>query len=581
MFGSLSQRSSSRRTGRRTNHRHAVRRPSFEPLEDRHLLSFSPAVSYPVGASPQSVVTADFNKDGRLDLAVVNSSSNSVSVLLGKIDGTFQPAQTAATGARPVAIDVGDINADGRLDLVTANYSDNTFSVLLGNSQGGFGAPINTAAYVHPQAVAVGDFNSDGKLDVVTGSSRVSVSGQSSVSMRLGNGDATFRSTGAYIGLWGESLSLATGDFNADGKLDLVASTTDSYISDYDNTEGHVGRVIVLAGNGLGYFGGSDVSYLRSWFPGDLAVADLNADGKLDVVTANKDSDTVSVLLGNGNGTLRYSYLYNDFSTGGAPTSVALADFDRDGRLDIVTTSPDSNELNILRGCGDGAFLPAEHIAARPIATADFNGDDFVDGGDLAQWSGDFGANADSDTDGDGDSDGVDFLAWQRQLGASSGGVENLGPFAVAAGDFNVDGWLDLATANANGNSASILFNDQAWEPLPPAASVSVDDVTKQEGTGTTTLFVFTDTLSAAVDQPVTIAYRTGRGGATTEDNGYVVKTGTLSFAPGETTKTITFEVKADNKGEANVTFDGDSFDNCIHSLFTKFRGIGSILNDD
>ena len=275
-------------------------------------------------------MTADFNKDGRLDLAVANSSSNNVSVLLGKIDGTFQPAQTSATGARPVAIDVGDFNADGRLDLVTANYSDNTFSVLLGNGQGGFGNPINTAVNVHPQAVAVGDFNSDGKLDVVTASGAVSVSGQSTFSMRLGNGDATFRSTGAYNGLFGESLSLATGDFNADGKLDLVVSTTDSYISD-DNVEVHTGRVIVLAGDGQGYFGGPHYYYLRSWFPGDLAVADLNADGKLDVVTANKDSDTVSVLLGNGNGTLRYSYTSSDFATGGTPTSVALGDFNRDG----------------------------------------------------------------------------------------------------------------------------------------------------------------------------------------------------------------------------------------------------------
>src|SRR5205823_860128 len=111
--------------------RPAVGRLQLEVLEDRCLLSFSPAVSYPVGASPQAVVTGDFNGDGRLDLAVANVSSNTVSILLGNANGTFQPAQNFATGVGRLSLAVGDFNGDGNLDLVTANANSGDVSVLL------------------------------------------------------------------------------------------------------------------------------------------------------------------------------------------------------------------------------------------------------------------------------------------------------------------------------------------------------------------------------------------------------------------------------------------------------------------
>jgi Calx-beta domain len=111
---------------------------------------------------------------------------------------------------------------------------------------------------------------------------------------------------------------------------------------------------------------------------------------------------------------------------------------------------------------------------------------------------------------------------------------------------------------------------------------VSISDVTKAEGRKNhTTLFTFTVTLSAAYDQAVTMSYQTVNGTATTGDNDYVAKTGTLTFAPGETTKTITIEVKGDSKREADEYFYLDLFDNSSNSLFTKKRGTGTILNDD
>src|SRR6476660_4685855 len=130
-----------RHHGRRGSLRAATHRPNLEVLEDRCLLSFSPAVSFPAGINPQAVVTADFNGDGRLDLATANAGDNTVSVLLGNANGTFQPAQNSATGVYPQSLAVGDFNADGKLDLATANTGD--VSVLLGNGNGTFQAPAN------------------------------------------------------------------------------------------------------------------------------------------------------------------------------------------------------------------------------------------------------------------------------------------------------------------------------------------------------------------------------------------------------------------------------------------------------
>ena len=161
----------------RTRRRPVRRRPPasrlcLESLEDRCLLSFSPAVNYPVGANPQAVVTGDFNGDGRLDLAVANSASNTVSILRGNANGTFQAAQNFATGAVPRSLAVGDFNKDGKLDLVTANDGAYDVSVLSGNGDGTFRAPTSIGIGLRQLSVAVGDFNSDGKLDLAVASIR-------------------------------------------------------------------------------------------------------------------------------------------------------------------------------------------------------------------------------------------------------------------------------------------------------------------------------------------------------------------------------------------------------------------------
>ena len=129
-----------------------------------------------------------------------------------------------------------------------------------------------------------------------------------------------------------------------------------------------------------------------------------------------------------------------------------------------------------------------------------------------------------------------------------------------------------------DGNGTGTIVNDDTY--VPP--SISISDVSKAEGKkGTTTLFTFTVTLSAAYDEPVTMSYRTVNGTATTGNKDYVAKSGTITFAPGETVKTITISVKGDSKREANEVFYLDLFGLSSNALFTKNRGIGTILNDD
>ena len=138
------------------------------------MLSFTPAISYPVGTTPQTVIAADFNNDGRLDLVTANLGSDNVSVRLGSANGTFGPAISSPTGADPVSIAVGDFDGDGILDLATAggDGSSGNVSILLGNDDGSgagtgsFGTPTSVSLGSTPTSLAVGDFYGDGALDL-------------------------------------------------------------------------------------------------------------------------------------------------------------------------------------------------------------------------------------------------------------------------------------------------------------------------------------------------------------------------------------------------------------------------------
>jgi len=205
--------------------------------------------SYGTNSQAWSVATGDFNRDGKLDVAVANPVTNTVSVFLGNGDGTFQSAVDYRTGTQPAlstqfcepsSVGVGDFNGDGKTDLAVSNLNESDISVLLGNGDGTFQSAVNYATGLSPAAIAVGDFNQDGKLDLAVANSGCG-SPCGNISVLLGNGDGTFQSPVNYV-TGNQPGSVAVGDFNEDGKLDLVVANSSS------------GNISVLLGNGDGTF---------------------------------------------------------------------------------------------------------------------------------------------------------------------------------------------------------------------------------------------------------------------------------------------------------------------------------------
>ena len=286
----------------------------------------------PVGRSPRSVAVGDFDHNGKVDLVTANSSDDTVSVLLGRGDGTFLPPVSYKVGTGPYAVAVGDFNNDNNLDIVTANAFDGTVSVLLGSGDGTFLPALSYELTGSPFALAVGDFNRDGNLDLVTANAL-----DGTVSVLLGSGN------GAFLPLISFNVgripsSVAVGDFNGDGNLDIVTGNLQD------------GTVSVFLGRGDGSFL-TAASYPVGSGPSSIAVGDFNHDGHLDIVTADSPNNTALVLLGRGDGTFQPAISY---LVGLGPISVTGGDLNNDGNLDIVTANIGDNTASVLLGRGDG-----------------------------------------------------------------------------------------------------------------------------------------------------------------------------------------------------------------------------------
>jgi hypothetical protein len=374
---------------------------------------FQLPVKYATGGySPYSVTIADLNEDGVPDLAVVNQeqygTESSVGILLGNGDGTFQTATSFDSGGvSGYSVAIADVNGDGHLDLLVANgcasgtncSAEGVLSVFFGNGNGTFQTPqtYNTGGSdVYHAIVAVADVNGDGYLDVAIshGCGGLSCT-DGTVSVLLGDGKGGFGPAASFASGGAGASWVAIGDMNGDNKPDLITvNWCASVCSTSTPTEGSVG---VLLGNGDGTFQ-SAVSYPSGGNGSrSVAVADMNGDGKLDVLTASCGpaacapgfpGGTAAVLLGNGNGTLQAALANN---AGDSPDAILATDLNGDGKLDLVvgnwgTIDGASNKGSIttLMGSGNGSFQATRTLLAGgnevpSVAAGDLNGDGYND----------------------------------------------------------------------------------------------------------------------------------------------------------------------------------------------------------
>jgi hypothetical protein len=335
----------------------------FEVANPRYWAALSAPVHFAAGAGPYSLTTGKFNADKKLDLAVVNTNSDNISILLGNGNGTFQRAVNYSVGSSPSSVAVGDFNRDGKLDLAVANNGSSNVSILLGRGDGTFKPAVDYNAGQYPSSVAVGDFNRDGKLDLA-----VTNMGSNNLDVLLGNGDGTFKAAVSY-NVGQNPVLVVVGDFNRDGRLDLAVTNNDS------------NNISILLGNGNGTFQTAR-DYSAGQTPASMVVGDFNGDGRLDLAVANVASNNanVSVLLGNGDGTFRSPVSY---ATGGYEPTLALGDLNGDGKLDLAVADVGSSDVTALLGKGDGTFAPMVKYStaqnAVSIALGDFNGDGKLD----------------------------------------------------------------------------------------------------------------------------------------------------------------------------------------------------------
>ena len=335
-------------------------------------LSSSPGV----GNDPRTVAAADVNGDGKMDLISANYYGSSLSVLTNNGSGGFVLSGTYTVGTYPLEVVSADVNGDGNVDLICANSAntDSTLSVLTNNGSGGFVLSGTYSVGTGPYSVAAVDVNADGKVDLVTANwGSAGVGNTLTVLTNNGSGGFVFAST---LTVGHGPVWVAAADVNGDGKVDLISANWGS--------SGQQGNTLtVLTNNGNGGFVLASSPVVGSG-PYMVTAADVNGDGKVDLITANwgaaGEGNTLTVLTNSGSGIFGSNATVN---VGTGSIAVAAADVNEDGKVDLISANYYSNSLSVLTNNGNGGFVLATNLSAggnpNSVTAADVNGDGKVD----------------------------------------------------------------------------------------------------------------------------------------------------------------------------------------------------------
>jgi hypothetical protein len=485
---------------------------------------------YAVPNGPAYVAPIDFNRDGKPDLAVTQSTGGTVSVLInntlptptnGSLSFVAPHVTSGGRGNMADSVAVADFNHDGFPDIAVAYLEDNAVRVLTGTGGGHFSAAAEYPVGKQPYWVATGDLNNDGYADLVTANT---TDGTVSVLLNNGGGSGTFASAQTYT-VGRLPYQVAIGDLNGDGIPDLA-------VTNYgDNT------VSILYGQSGGGFVAGTTPLATCTNPYGVAIGDTRHSGQNDIAVTCFHTGQMEVFLNNNmmpfqpppaQATFQSPEI---FTTGSNPTSLVMGDFNRDGNLDIITGNSTANNVSFFAGNGSGGFGSAVDSFALnfpdSISAGDVNGDGIPD---LITVAPNFNQVAILLGKGDGTfANRVEFAAGEQ-------------PWAVAVGDFNLDGKLDIVTANTvhRVNLTIPAYQTMYMKEFPPTPGGGPSINVLLNGSGTRITLTHSPagtvapgtpvTLTASVKASVSTSTATPSGTVTFEDtNGAVLGSGTLS----------------------------------------------------